>query len=134
MSTSASAFRAFAIALICVGALATSGCAPEAVPGHAGEPTVAGEPLHVENPKGWDVRAWADGETLVVTTEGSGSCPYVPTIDEVDQERHQVAISVSMHNPDGACSDDLVMRTFDLDAGRSLVGYAVQVSIDVLLK
>ncbi|WP_230113790.1 hypothetical protein [Microbacterium oxydans] len=111
-------------------AVSASGCAVAESPGYAGEPTAAGQPLTVDRTDGSDIRAWSAGDLLIVTTTGSGSCPSVPVIDEIDDGHQLVSLTTSVPYSQGACTSDSVPRTFELDAGRDLSGYTVQVAAD----
>lgn len=106
-----------------------SGCASATLPGYAGEPTSSGEPLIVEGAASDEsIRAWAREDVLVITTIGSGSCPLVPALDKVDHDRELITVSTSIPNREGACTADSAPRTFELNGGRDLSGYAVQVT------
>ncbi len=116
--------------VIAVAALSVSGCSVPEPPGYAGEPTATGLPLTVDGPPGSEIQAWVDRDALVVTTVGSGSCPVVPVITEIDEGERVVMLSTSIPNAQGACTADSSPRTFELDAGRDLEGFTVQVTAD----
>ncbi|WP_100813857.1 hypothetical protein [Microbacterium lacus] len=118
---------------IAIAALALSSCAdPE--PDHGGvrgEPTLTGQALVVTgidettDPLGPAVRAWYSDGTLVVTTLGSGSCPGVPSIEEIGDDT--VILSV-VSNSEGPCTADLGPTTFELPVDQDLAGYTVDVT------
>lgn len=107
---------------------ACSGPAAPGAPGYAGEPTASGIALVVEGVGNESVRAWADGDLLIVTTHGSGSCPTVPQLESVNEGERTVSLSTSVPNSKGPCTADLAPHTFEFEAGRDLSGYAVQVA------
>ncbi|WP_341940350.1 hypothetical protein [Microbacterium sp. LWH10-1.2] len=114
--------------LVCTAVVSLVGCAPTEVPGYLGEPTTAGQPLPVNVDEGAEVQAWWAGETLIVTTVGSGSCPVVPVIADVDEDKQTITLTTEILNSSGACTADSTPRTFELDAGRDLDGFTVQVT------
>lgn len=114
--------------LLCTASVGMVGCAPAEAPGYLGQPTTAGQPLPVVSEEGVGVQAWWTGETLIVTTVGSGSCPVVPAITEIDEVELTVVLSADIPNASGACTADSTPRTFELDAGRGLEGFTVQVT------
>lgn len=114
--------------ILFVALVSVAGCAALTAPGYPGTPTASGQPLVVDAPAGSEVRAWADGDLLVVTTIGSGSCPRVPVIEKVDEDEQRLSVSTSVPNAQGACTADSSPRTFELDAGRDLTGFTVRVS------
>jgi len=134
-----SARRAAAVGVIVATvALVGSGCVASEPPGYFGEPTMAGESLEVENSDGSQLpgdgsrlRAWSRGKQLIVTTNGSGSCPLIPVLEEIDAEKRQVSLSTSIPNLQGPCTTDSVFRTFELEAGRDLSGFTVQVATEL---
>ena len=115
-------------------ALLLAGCAQaEATPpGVAGEPSAPGLRLSVDgyddDPRGFPapVRAYADPGVLTVVTTGSGSCPAVAELVEVDQSTLTVVISISTW-PRVECTADLAPRTFDLPVSQNLDGFSVTV-------
>jgi len=109
-------------------AISAAGCASLDAPGYPGAPTASGQPLVVDAPADSEISAWSDGDLLVVTTIGSGSCPVVPVIEEVDENARRVTLSTSIPNTQGACTADSSPRTFELDAGRDLAGFTVRVT------
>jgi hypothetical protein len=116
-------------AIMAAGCVLTGCSQPTEAPGYGGEPTAIGEALVVEGVTGDQVRAWIMDDTLVVTTMGSGSCPLVPEVDDIDEERRVVALTTNVFDPTGSCTADLGPRTFELDTeGRDLSGFTVEVT------
>jgi hypothetical protein len=120
----------FASSVIVVAGCILTGCSqPTEAPGYGGEPTATGETLFVKGTTADRVRAWALDDTLIVTTMGSGSCPLVPEVHDIDDERQVIVLTTSVFDPTGSCTADLGPRTFDLDAeGRDLSGFTVEVT------
>lgn len=54
----------------------------------------------------------------------------IPVLEEIDAETRRVALSTSIPNMQGPCTTDSVTRTFQLEAGRDLSGFTVQVTTD----
>lgn len=120
---------AAAAALLIAALVSLAGCAA-GPPGYPGTPTATGQPLRVDGPAESGISAWSLGESLVVTTTGSGSCPVVPDIDEIDDDERRVYLHTSVPNAQGPCTADSSPRTFELDAGRNLTGFSVQITAD----
>ena len=122
-----------AAAGLAIAALALSACSPSE-PDHGGvrgEPTLTGQALVVtgidetDDGLGPTVLAWATDGYLVVTTLGSGSCPWIPTIDEIGAET--VALTLDA-DTEGPCTADLGPTTFELPVDQDLAGYTVDVT------
>jgi hypothetical protein len=111
---------------------AVTSCVAEPIepslPGYAGTPTVSGSSLSVADDAETYVKAWAVEELLVVTTLGSGSCPWVPDLTAIDDAARSVSVTISVPNAEGNCTADESPRTFEIPAGRDLAGYAVEVT------
>lgn len=122
--------RAGALALIAgVGAVSLTACVPqEEIPGYPGEPTRSGEPLRVETDGDWDVRAGVSGHLLIVTTTGSGSCPFIPQLEQIDDAAEQVLLMTSTSKPGGPCTANVAPHTVELDMGRDVSGYTVHIT------
>lgn len=122
---------------VTIAALTLSACgSSEPEPDHGGvrgEATLTGQALVVtgideaSDGLGPRVRAWATDGYLVVTTLGSGSCPWVPTIDEIGAET--VALTLDA-DTEGACTADLGPTTFELPVDQDLAGYTVDVTFE----
>lgn len=111
--------------VVCV--LALAGCAISSPPGYAGMPTNSGVELPVLGADN-GVQAWSVDGTLVVTTFGSGSCPAVPTVQEVDAAHRLIVIAITVPNRAGPCTADSTPRTFDLAVGEDLDGFSIAVT------
>ena len=115
-------------------ALLLAGCvqAEETPPGVAGEPSTPGLRLFVDgyedDPRGFPaaVRAYVDPGVLTVVTTGSGSCPDVAELVEVDPSTLTVVISISTW-PRVECTADLVPRMFVLPVSQNLDGFSATV-------
>lgn len=121
--------RALFIAALTCGV--ASGCSSPALdqpPGVPGEPSNPGDALAVKSDLGERVSAWAKGNTLTVTTVGSGSCPIVPELQRISGSENLVELSTSIPGQHGNCTADLAPRTFEIDAGRDLTGFTVSVT------
>ena len=100
--------------------------------GYIGTPTAPGVPLAVSG-VGPDVaQAWASGETLVVTTIGSGSCPSIPVVEGVDHDGKRVELLLEAPDGEGPCTADMGPTTFEFDQGRDLTGYTVEVTVPAI--
>ncbi|MGZ0069184.1 hypothetical protein [Microbacterium sp. Yaish 1] len=122
-------YRALALMVALTNIFLTA-CAPragEALPGYAGTPTAVGTPLSITS-DGSKVDAWAVGDLLVITTHGSGSCPWEPELVEINEEARHAAIEISVSNGDGPCTADMSPRTFEVHAGRDLTSYTLEVT------
>ena len=97
--------------------------------GYHGTPTAPGVPLTVSG-VGPDVaQVWASGETLIVTSIGSGSCPLIPVVDGVDHAEKRVELVFETRDGEGPCTADMSPTTFEFDEDRDLAGYTVEVTV-----
>lgn len=124
---------ACALVLVSIMAVTTAACAANegplgSAPGTIATPdglqhelTVVGAPQH-------DVRAWAVGQALVVTTRGLASCPWVPTVAEIDAPNSRILIEVQAFGVDGPCTTAEGEATFELEIGRDVSDYVVEVA------
>ncbi|ACZ30770.1 hypothetical protein Xcel_1747 [Xylanimonas cellulosilytica DSM 15894] len=104
-----------------VGCMAADRPSSDSLPGTAGVPSATGVPIRVEiNGVLVDetdleaTQAWNIGGKLVVTTYGSGSCPFVPEVTSVDEESRVISVKMTMAGGD-TCTADSRPRTFELD-------------------
>lgn len=116
-------------------ALSLVGCSASTVselPGSPGTPSAAGSRLGVTglSSSGDDalprVEAYGRDRTLTIVTRGSSSCPFVPTVEEIDESASVARVSLDPIVSE-ACTADDAPRTFTFDVEVDASALAIEV-------
>lgn len=129
-------FRTVGLSAVLMAALLLGACStadhrpapPAEAPGYFGNPTLTGTPLDLIGDPPEGMTAIAHGPVLVITTVGSGSCPWVPAVDSIDDEQMVISVELTAWGIAGECTADSAPRTFELPMDRDVSQYVLRVS------